>query len=277
MSGKEDSSGEDAGGIKKELVKAGVEVVKKAYDDALQPIAKETGKALGTLGKTINMALSPLRGLVWSWEQIEDYVSEAVERKLKERKVPEERITTPDPDVAVPALEALRYSKLRENYANLLATAMDSAVAKEAHPSFVEILKQLTSDEARILEYLPRVGLHEPLADLAYTVSEAKGQFTFMRHVSTLGADAKCDFPEMVPKYIDNLCRLGLTEIPPLLKLAEEFRYDRIKRLAIVKAAEKQIPEGSSFDFVPKVFGLTVLGGAFRAACVAEPRNKALA
>ncbi|MCG8333899.1 MAG: DUF4393 domain-containing protein, partial [Proteobacteria bacterium] len=141
----ENSSDED---IKKELVKSGVEIVKTIYGDALQPIAKETGKALGTLGKTINTALSPLRGLVWSWEQIEGFVSKTVEEKLQNRKVPKERITTPDPDVAVPALEALRYSKLRENFALLLATSMDSSVAEAAHPSFVEILKQLTSDEA---------------------------------------------------------------------------------------------------------------------------------
>jgi hypothetical protein len=274
MNGKGDSSSEDGGNIKKELVKAGFEIIKKAYDDALQPIAKETGKALGTLGKTINMALSPLRGLVWSWEQIEGYVSEAVERKLKERKVPEERITTPDPDVAVPALEALRYSKLRENYANLLATSMDSAVAKEAHPAFVEILKQLTPDEVRILDFLPNVGRHEPLVDLAYTVSKAKGQFTVVRHVCTLGTDAKFDYFEMVPKYVDNLCRLGLTEIPAMTWLAEEFRYDRIKQLEIVRTAEKKIPEGSTFEFILKMFGLTVLGDSFRAACVTEPRNE---
>ena len=152
-----DSQG-DSGSMKVELLKSGVEIAMTAYDEALRPRAKEVGKTLETLGKTVNVALSPLCGLVWSWEQIEDYVSVTIERKLKERAVPRERITTPDPDVAVPALEALRYSKLRENYANLLATAMDSATARDAHPSFVEILKQLTPDEARILEYLPRRG-----------------------------------------------------------------------------------------------------------------------
>jgi hypothetical protein len=200
---------------KKELIKAGVEVVKTAYDDALQPIATETGKALGTLGQAVNMALSPLRGLVWSWGQIEKYVSETIEQKLRERKVPKERIQAPDPDIAVPALEALRYSKLRENYANLLATSMDSAISKQAHPAFVEILKQLTPDEAKIIEFLPRVGLSEPLAELGHTVSKEKGHFTLVRHVGTLAYDAKCVNPTLLSKYVDNLCRLGLTEIPP--------------------------------------------------------------
>ena len=117
-----------------ELIKAGVELVKTAYDDALKPIAKEAGKALGTLGKAVNLVLSPLRGLVWSWEKIEGYLGQTIERILEERGVPSDRVRTPDPDVAVPAIEALRYSKLRENYAKLLATSMDADTANEAHP-----------------------------------------------------------------------------------------------------------------------------------------------
>ncbi len=36
-------------------------------------------------------------------------------------------------------------------------------------------------------------------------------------------------------------------------KLAEDNCYDRIKALDIVNATEKQIPEGSAFDFIPKI------------------------
>lgn len=260
----------DDGNTNKELIKAGVEVIKKAYDDALQPVAKETGKALGTFGKTINMALAPLRGMVWSWEQIEGYVSEAVERKIKARKIPETQITSPDPDIAVPALEALRYSKLRENYANLLATSMDSNVAKKVHPSFVEILKQLTPDEAKILNSMPAIGGYNPLVDLAYTNPNKKGLFVVARHVCTLGSEAKCDCPEMVPLYLDNLYRLGLIEIPETQSLADKSRYDYIKQLEFVKTTEKTIPEGSKFEFVLKMFGLTVFGVSFCEACITE-------
>ena len=43
---------------------------------------------------------------------------------------------------------------LRELYANLLATSIDSITAHEAHPAFVEIIRQLTPDEARIVKYI---------------------------------------------------------------------------------------------------------------------------
>ena len=35
------------------------------YDDALQPAAKQVGKALETLGKAVNMALAPIAALIW--------------------------------------------------------------------------------------------------------------------------------------------------------------------------------------------------------------------
>lgn len=261
----------DSGDVKAELMKGGIEFIKTTYDDALQPGAKEVGKALQTLGRAVNVALSPLQMFVWGWEQVAEYVADAVPQKLAQRKVSSERIKTPDPDVAVPALEALRYSKLRENYATLLATSMDIDSAHEAHPSFVEILKQLTPDEVKILEFLPRVGLHEPLVNLGYFVSADVGQFTTNRNVGTLGTDAGCEYPEALPKYVDNLCRLGLTEIPILTVLAQDWRYDRILALGIVKNGKEDVPQGSTFEVEKIVIGLTNLGSSFREACTMSP------
>lgn len=262
-------------GVSKELINAGVEVVKTVYNDALQPAAKEIGKTLGTLGKTINVVLSPIRGMVWSWEQIESYVIETVEQKLKEGKVPEERIIPPDPDIAVPAIEALRYSKLRENYAKLLAASMDSNVAREAHPSFVEILKQLTPDEAKILNFMAKFRNNLPLMDLVL-VTKDKGEFMMAQHMCTLAADAKCEYAESVPKYINNLCRLGLCEIPALQRLADDKLYENIKQLDDVKKFEAKIPPDKTLKHVLKVLELTVMGKSFCNVCITTLSEKPL-
>lgn len=47
-------------------------VIPDLYKDAVQPAAKEIGKGLATLAKTINVALSPITGFVWGYEQIEN-------------------------------------------------------------------------------------------------------------------------------------------------------------------------------------------------------------
>ena len=44
------------------------------YNDAIQPAAKEVGKSLATVTKTINIALAPVSALVWGFEKIQDYL-----------------------------------------------------------------------------------------------------------------------------------------------------------------------------------------------------------
>jgi hypothetical protein len=126
------------------------------YEDLVQPAAKELGTALETVAKTVNLALAPISGVIWSYETIKEFVSTSVSKKLQ--SVPKEDIVTPNPVVAGPALEALKYSgheeTLREMYANLLANALDINTANNAHPSFVELIKQLSPPEAKLLLFI---------------------------------------------------------------------------------------------------------------------------
>jgi len=127
------------------------------YQDLIQPAAKEVGSALGTVAKTVNIALAPIAGIVWSYESIQGYISKRVSEKLK--NIPEENIETPKISVAGPALEALRFTgddeeELREMYANLLANALDKNTKNNVHSSFIEIIKQLSPQEALLLKFL---------------------------------------------------------------------------------------------------------------------------
>lgn len=142
----------------KDIIDATTGLVKAVpiYEDLVQPAAKEMGQALGTLAKTVNLALSPISGMIWGYESIKNFVSSNVSGKLQ--NVPPKNIQTPNPSVAGPALEALKYSgheeTLREMYANLLASALDIHTKNDAHPAFVEIIKQLTPEEALLLMFL---------------------------------------------------------------------------------------------------------------------------
>ena len=186
------------------------ELVKAAYEDALQPAAKQVGTSLETAGRLVNAALSPIRGLVWGWEQIESYISEAVGKRLKD--VPEERIVTPSALVAGPALEALRFTgeaqELREFYANLLATSMDADTTRNAHPSFVEVIRQMTPDEARIGRFLSNAFLSTkqlfvPVVSVHGVYKDKKrGYEVRLAHFSELGDWAGCTNPELVTSYL---------------------------------------------------------------------------
>ncbi|ROL73772.1 hypothetical protein BK634_03330 [Pseudomonas chlororaphis] len=189
------------------------------YQDLAQPAVKQVGKALETVGKAINVALAPVGALVWGYEKCQDFISTKVADRLKD--VPPEDIITPKPNVAGPAIEALRYTGHEEDlsdlYANLLASSMDKKTASGAHPAFVEIIKQLTPDEAKLVKLFTGNRAY-PLLTLSsnYRVEEEgrRGGREVLTNFSLLGVEAGVEFPQMTPAYLDNLCRLGLADVP---------------------------------------------------------------
>jgi hypothetical protein len=66
----------------------------------------------------------------------------------------------PKPMIAGPTIDAMKYCgsepHLRDLFANLLATAMDARTAENVHPAFVEIIKQLSADQAKMIKLAAR-------------------------------------------------------------------------------------------------------------------------
>ncbi|MGH9877432.1 MAG: DUF4393 domain-containing protein [Nitrososphaerales archaeon] len=255
-------------------VKAVTDLVKAVpiYDDAIQPVAKETGKALQTVGRAVNAALLPVRGLVWGVEKIEEFVHSRVSKKLE--GIPAENICTPDPAVAGPALESLRYTghkeSLSELYANLLASAMDISTAKTAHPSFVEIIRNMASDEAKLMNFILGKQVF-PVIDLKKVLIENGGEQIIHELISTIGHDAGCEHKELTASYLNNLERLGLIAIPRDSYLTDPTAYDRILNEPVVKFELQKLNDGGEKhkgDVNKYYVKPTVFGKQFGAACV---------
>lgn len=136
-----------------ELLNEAKAIIPEVYKDLAKPAVSEIGSVAGRTAKAL---LAPIRGLLWGWEQIERVVEEGVKKKFE--KIPEERRKSPDPEIAVPLIQALGYTAqnetLREMYINLLANSMDIDKEKVVHPSFVEIIKQMNSLDAKVFERL---------------------------------------------------------------------------------------------------------------------------
>jgi len=282
-----------------DAVKGIVEAV-PVYQDVVQPAAKEVGTALQTVAKTIHVALAPVSALVWGYDKIKDYLNEALAERLK--NIPQERIVSPNPAVAGPAVEALRFCaqepNLRELYANLLATSMDSKTAEEAHPAFVEILRQLTPDEAHFLGYLfqHRPSIFPLISGRVYILfhdPQYKYEMDYkydVRHFSIFDKTSDCKYPDLIPSYLDNLCRLGITEIllaesAQQTTIAPGFSYERVekecrrsKRRQYAKFFNGQGMEPPKIRSIKlydtkEVLRLTALGGQFCKSCVVQPKR----
>jgi hypothetical protein len=140
----------------------GLKGVDEAVGKALSPAAEEFGKEIVPLGTRAGQLTSrvgvllirTLEPLVYGLERSADWIERAVTDRLKD--VPPESIVPPSLRIAAPAMQALTYSMddelIREMFANLLAADMNAQTKKDAHPAFVELIKEMTAIDARVLK-----------------------------------------------------------------------------------------------------------------------------
>lgn len=191
--------------------------------------------------------------------------------------VPPENVVIPQFNVICAAIEAAKYQiddeNLRSMFAHLIVSSMDCERNNLTHPSFVEIIKQLTPDEAKILKIMPikpDFKPCEPIVDICYEKEQRDGVFTYFSNLSVLGFEACCEYPKNISAYISNLCRLGIAEIPDG-QLADIWRYDKIKQSEFYLETISQL-ECPSIRY--KMFGLTELGITFCGICLPLMENK---
>jgi hypothetical protein len=84
-----------------------------------------------------------------------------------------------------------------------------------------------------------------------------------------LAEDAKCQFPEYVPMYMENFCRLGLAELEYHASLSDAALYQRILDAPYIVTLRKEIQEQQRMPKAIKgIFSLTTMGMLFNNACL---------
>lgn len=261
-----------------DAAKAVAEIVKAVpvYQDAVQPAAQEVGKSLHLVARAVNAALAPIEGLVWGVEKIQDFVRERVSSKLD--NVPADEVQPPKTHVAVPAIEALRYtgaeSELSELYANLLATSMDRATAYRAHPGFVDMIKNMSPDEARIMKFLA-TSEDQPLINVKAVLKDGGFQI-LRRHVSLIGVKANCEHAPLAAIYLDNLVRLGLIEIPTFSRITADEPYSEIEEHPEFKSILDDSMKNPTYTIEVEriLLFVTDLGKQFIRSCVIDKASQ---
>lgn len=123
-------------------------------DNAITPPAKEIGTTLGNIFyaifSPINYNVEKLK--IKQSEYLKKYQAD-IESELA--KIPENKLTEPKLSIIGPTLEASKYyieeNELRKMFAKLIATSMNIDTKNTVHPSFVEIIKQLSPLDAQTL------------------------------------------------------------------------------------------------------------------------------
>lgn len=185
---------------------------------ALNPAAEEVGKGLATVAKTVNICLTPLSITVWGYDKIRSYVEEAVTEKLAD--VSPEKIAPPALNIAGPTIEALRFASeedhLKKMFTSLLATAMNSDKKIYAHPAYIELIKQISADEAKILNYIFVNGLYPDVVDASYEITNNyhdKGIYLIKDKFKEFCQHLEIANSNQIGSYFDNLQRLKVIEM----------------------------------------------------------------
>lgn len=126
-------------------------------------------------------------------------------------------MVAPQLSIAGPTIEALKFAgaeeSLREMYINLLESSMDAEICEKAHPSFVEIIRQMTPDEARIVQFFSK---KQSFLVLEITLAPMPGERRTIRVIpealTILGPEDDIRRILLISSYLDKLCRLRLAE-----------------------------------------------------------------
>lgn len=257
------------------------EVISKAYDDIIHPAASEIGKTFELIPRAINAALAPLETWILKKEYNINQVKIELGKSLS--TVDPNKIVSPDSYVAVPALQAISYSmsnkELCSLYANLLAKSMVSDTKERVHPAFVEIIKQLSPNDALVLKSCSTRGAI-PVATLSiamlrkgmYIVDSPREQQFYPNLISDIIISSVSE--EQIRVSLDNLMRIGLVQLNDFV-LKDYLPYSFVESSEVYSKASADFerlnadePTADCINIAKKCLTITELGEQFCNICI---------
>lgn len=251
------------------------EIIKAAGDN---PSVKEAGQNLGqtalTITKTINNVMLPLAAVNFAFDKARVYFSEKFQQDLSQKAsaIPSEQIIEPKASIAGPALQGLAFTheeaNLKDMYLSLLATAMDGRVAAEAHPAFVENIKQLSSEEANLIRGILQSKGGIPIVEVRVTLENGSWN-TLLMHLLNLtdsGTALPVENPR-IPAMVDNWVRLGLVGVDYTKHLTGDGSYTWVEnRPEVVRCRQEFEKEKQKISFANGIIFKTAFGAQFARA-----------
>lgn len=248
-------------------------ILGKAYDDLVHPTAKATGIMMSYPTRTLRVLFAPYEKWLINKEESIKVVSEAVHKKLD--KVPENKRCTPEAYVAIPTIQQLCISQdskdLREMYANLLVSSMNKDTKDSVLPGYVNIIGQLSPDEAKLLKFLFKKSTIPALEVRVCVDKENQDEFISSMDCFVEIPDEVIEISDNINSYIENLQRLQLIRVAKdrhIVNRNEE--YNRLQRAFEEEARDTESLKDKYFTFEKEILEITLLGRSFIKICSDE-------
>jgi hypothetical protein len=185
---------------------------------------------------------------------------------------PEEQRSDSNRDLLVRILKKLEETgdkTVRELYLNLLRSDMTTYKKPYVHPSFVDIISQLSADETRFIHQL-KATAYEPYAILDVVLLDKNNNAEFATGITnfTNDFDLSLSSREKIQLVVFNLARIGLIKINEGQAIADSKYYDTIEASPLVSAKLRTpTPSNMLYKTKRKTFVLTEYGANFKLVC----------
>jgi len=244
-------------------------LLKEIYGDIAKPGVQQVGKALNTilgLGNTI----------LWPLVLLNEKARITLEKNLdKYRKkienTEEQSICEVAPEIGVPIAEKLTYvsnEELSEMYTELLANASKCHKANIAHPSFVNIINNISPDEAIFVRSIQKMsGI--PFIEVRLKIHGKNEWITLDPMKPGVSCLGELKYQKNIHAYISNLEGLGLIQIRTDIFMVGENIYEPLEEdaKAIFSEIEKQ-HDDKSLTFLRGKIEITSFAKMFMNACI---------
>ena len=181
-------------------------------------------------------------------------------------EIPEENIKEPQLSVIGPALEASKYyyeePVLRNMFAKLVAGSMDDR--KNVHPCFIEIIKQLSPNDAKLLTLFANESNH-PVCNVREYLSPDNASYS----TSIYNVFISNDFPDIRQNQLSltSLDRASLINISFTEWFTNDSVYAEIKDLSGITKLNNEIG-WEKHHITRGIMQLTPLGKEFISVCL---------
>lgn len=203
------------------------DTLNEAYKDSVQKPLQSVNKTITTvLDFFNNTVLYPMQ----KYNLYADYKLKNFANELQEKasKIPNENLIEPRVNILGPTIEGLKYNldevHIKEMFTNILLSNIDNRKQSKVHPSFIEVVKQLSCEDAKDLIFLKEKYKNIfPVINIKYNLTTDSFAFP-NENIFLVYNDAVYAFDALV---INNLVRLNLIEIDYTYFLTDETIYEQ--------------------------------------------------
>lgn len=206
------------------------DTLNETYKDSIQKPLQSGSKAITTvLDFFNNTVLYPMQKYnLYAESKLNDF---ACELKNKASKIPNENLIEPRVNILGPTIEGLKYNLdeeyIKEMFTNILLCDMDNRKQNNVLPSYINIVNQLSQQDAEFLALLNSKNLVKdlPISRLKL-VSTENDTFCYMsKYFICLNS---YEYLQINQLTLDNLLRLNIVTIPSTIYIANISYYDDI-------------------------------------------------